>query len=416
MNIGVVMYQTSFTKGQELLAQRMVRELVRQEHKAFLITGPFHDNKPIVEYNELERSIKGYLFFEKSEFQVPLIRVDGHISSWPPRRIMFHDFISILRDLANSFKLDVIISHSTLWNGPEEIAKFMAWKRMLKDQGLDERAMVYAHMSHYQPPDPARYDITERTYRIAWNTMVFPQIFNTAKLILCVTPVEEDQMIAMGAKKEQCYLYAGGVDEETFQRHWSKQHLKFLETHSIPADARIVTYLGTVEERKNPLAVVRVAKMLREIKNLHFVIAGWPSSQDMAVRREAKELHNLSYVGPVSDEEKVMLIHASYINILLSYMEALGLTQLEFMYGGVPIITSAIGGQGWLVRNGVDGVHVRGPNDLDGAAEAIKTLINNPELHDRLGANARERASEFTLSKIVSELASRLKSLTTIKY
>ena len=75
MDIGVVMYQTSFTKGQELVAQRMARELARQGHKAFLIAGPFHDNKLIAEYNEL--SVKGYLFFRKIGFQVPLIRVDG---------------------------------------------------------------------------------------------------------------------------------------------------------------------------------------------------------------------------------------------------------------------------------------------------------------------------------------------------
>ncbi|MEM2093912.1 MAG: glycosyltransferase family 4 protein [Candidatus Bathyarchaeia archaeon] len=413
MNIGIVMYQTSFTKGQELVAQGMACELARQGHKAFLITGPFHDNKLVDEFNEIKQSVKGYLLFKENEFKVPLVRVDGYLSSWPPRRIMFRDFVSVLRNLVESLKLDVIISHSTLWNGPEEIAKFMTWKRMLMDQGLGGREVAYAHMSHYQPPDPVRYDIFERTYRVAWNTMVFPHIFEAAKLILCTTPIEEEQMIDMGARREQCHLYPGGINEEPFQRHWSDNPSGFLEKHSIPNDARIVTYLGTVEERKNPLAVVRVAKMLRGLKDVHFVIAGRPSTQDKSVRIEGKGLRNCTIVGEVSEEDKVMLIKSSYVNILLSHMEALGLTQLEFMYGGVPIITSAVGGQKWLVRDRVDGIHVKGPNDLEGAAEAIKTLINDPELRDRLGANAKSRASEFTLSKITSELSYRLRSLVT---
>jgi len=408
MNIGVVMYQTSFTKGQELVAQRMARELTRQGHRAFLITGPYHDNKLVEDYGKLERSVEGYLFYEKSEFQVPLIRVDGYVSTWPPRRIMFRDFVSVLRRLSDRFGLDTIISHSTLWNGPEEITKFVTWKRMMKTQGLDEGEVIYSHMSHYQPPDPMRYDAVERAFRITWNSMVFPQIFRTAKVILCTTPIEKDQMVAMGARKEQCHLYPGGVDEEVFKKYETKDPTSFLEKHSIPTNAKLVTYLGTVEERKNPLAVVRVAKMLRRLEDVHFVIAGYPSNQDMAVRREAKGLSNLSYVGKVSDEEKILIIRASYINILLSRMEALGLTQLEFMYGGVPIITSAVGGQGWLVRDGVDGIHVKGSDDLNGAVEAIKTLVNKPEVHDRLGINAKNRASEFTLSKITSELASRL--------
>ena len=411
MNVGVVMYQTSFTKGQELVAQRMTHELIKQGHKAFLITGPYHDNKPAIDQNELRRNVEGYLYFRESEFQVPLIRVDGDISTWPPRRIMFLDFVHVLKLLIDRFKLDVIISHSTLWNGPLEITKVVAWKKIMRDQGLHEKEIVYAHMSHFQPPDPTRYYLRERTYRIVWNTTVFPNIFRNAKLLLCTTPIEEEQMVAMGARGDQCHLFPGGVDEDFFQKYKSRDPARFLSTYSIPTDANLVTYLGTVEERKNPLAVVRVAKMLREMEDVHFVIAGWPLKQDMAVRREAEGLRNLSYIGRVTDEEKAMLIKASYVNILLSRMEALGLTQLEFMYGGIPIITSAVGGQEWLVRNGVEGIHVGGPDDLKGAAKAIKTLISNPELHDRLGANAKIRAREFTLSKITSELSSRLRSL-----
>jgi glycosyltransferase involved in cell wall biosynthesis len=412
MNIGVVMYQTSFTKGQELVAQMMARELAKQGHRAFLITGPYHEGIFVEEYHRLEHSVEGYLFYRNSEFQVSLIRVDGYVSTWPPRRITFRDFVSVLRKLSERFGLDTIISHSTLWNGPEEIAKFVMWKRMMKAQGLDEGELIYGHMSHYQPPDPMRYDVIERTFRITWNNMVFPQIFRNADILLCTTPIEEDQMVAMGAKRTKCHLYPGGVDQEIFKKY-TKDPASFLERHSIPANSKLVSYLGTLEERKNPLAVVRIAKMCESLKDVHFVIAGRPSNQEGQIRREAKGLANLSYIGTISEEEKVALIRTSYINILMSRMEALGLTQLEFMYGGVPVITSAVGGQRWLVRNGIDGIHVKGPDDLKGAADAVETLANNPALRDKLAENARSRAQEFTLSKLTSELASYLKSLIT---
>jgi len=410
-NIGVVMYQTSCTKGQELVAQRMASELARQGHRTFLITGPYHDNIIVNEYDRLQRSIGGYLLYEKNEFEVPLVRVDGFISTWPPRRIMFRDFLSVLRRLSERFSLDTIISHSTLWNGPEEITKFVTWKRMLKAQGLDEVDVVYAHMSHYQPPDPMRYDIVERAFRITWNNMLFPHIFRTAKVILCTTPLEIEQMVALGAGREQCHLYPGGVDQRAFERYWTKNPVGFLEKHSIPADAKLVTYLGTIEERKNPLAVVRVAKALKGLKDVHFVIAGYPSNQVQQVNKEAKELKTLSYIGTLTEEEKVALIRSSYVNILLSRSEALGLTQLEFMYGGVPVVTSAVGGQRWLVQDGVHGIHVRGPEDVNGATEAVRRLVNNIALRDELGKNARNRAQEFTLARITSELHSRLTSL-----
>ncbi len=408
MNIGVVMYQTSLTKGQELVALRMTQELRRQGHRSYIITSPYHDNRLVTEYRDIERSVEGYLFSENSEFQVPIIRTGGYVSSWPPRRIMFRDFVGVLRRLFERFRFDAIISHSTLWNGPEEVARYVAWRKMLDAQGLDGNTLVYAHMSHYQPPDPVRYDLVERTFRLTWNSMVFPQIFQTAKFLLCTTPIEESQMVSLGARKEQCLLYPGGVEEEAFKRHWSKDLSSFLDRHSIPRNTKIISYLGTVEERKNPLAVIRLAKMFARSENMHFVIAGHPSNQDRQVMRASIELRNLTYVGELSEEEKIALIKASYLNVLMSRMEALGLTQLEFMYGGVPVVTSAVGGQKWLIRNGVDGFHVNGPDDLEGAARVIETLVADGALREGLAANARERGREFTLTKITSHLSSRL--------
>jgi hypothetical protein len=95
---------------------------------------------------------------------------------------------------------------------------------------------------------------------------------------------------------------------------------------------------------------------------------------------------------------------SSYANLLLSRSEALGITQLEFMYWGVPVITSAIGGQAWLIRNNMDGIHVNGPDDIKGAAVAVTELVNNPKLRCRLSTNATERAMNMTVSKLTAEL------------
>jgi glycosyltransferase involved in cell wall biosynthesis len=81
------------------------------------------------------------------------------------------------------------------------------------------------------------------------------------------------------------------------------------------------------------------------------------------------------------------------------------------MYCGVPVVTSAVGGQAWLIRDGVDGIHVDGPKDIIGAAEAVRILVENPETRDELGQNARKRAENFTLAKMTSALSRRLSML-----
>jgi len=405
MNIFVVMYQTSKSKGQELVAQRMVKYFNRSGRRSWLITSIFHDGRKIVNERTIALSEKRYIDFrEDPMIELPTIRVDSFKTLWPPRRIMFKDLINILRDIEEEFGgIDLIITHSTLWNGPEDVAKWVMWKKLLTNVTGERWRGVYAHMSHYQPPDPSRYDPIERTYRMAWNTLVFPMIFRSANFVLVTTSVEAEDMIHLGAKPDQIFLFPGGLDDDSAYLIDSITPDVFLSKYNVDKDVKIVAYLGSVEERKNPAAVVKVAKILRRREDVLFVIAGKPGDQWEEVISLIKryDLKNVLVTGELTEEEKASLIKASYVNIILSKMEALGLTQIEFMYGGVPVITSGVYGQKWLIRDGVDGIHVKGFEDVVGAAKAIEQLLNNPELRNKLGENARERARGFLMSKLV---------------
>jgi len=310
MKVVNVMYQTSFTKGQELVAQRLARELAKQGCESYLITSPYHDNEPIIDPKLIIKSVKGYLITEEKEYGVPVIRVDGYITTWPPRRIMFRDFIGVLRRLYDELEYDVLITHSTLWNGPEDAAKFILWARTLKNTGLLKKRIVFCHMSHYQPPDPLHYSLVERAYRESWNRLVFPQIFRTADIILCTTEIEKEEMIKLGAREEQTHLFPGGVDAEFIDSVKDRTE-ELMQKLGVSKDKKLVSYVGTIEERKNPLAVVRTAKILQDREDIHFIIAGAPGNQHEAVKRESRNLRNLTYVGRLDDEEKVNLMRIS---------------------------------------------------------------------------------------------------------
>ena len=398
------MYQTSKSKGQELVAQRMVREFNKLGHKAYLITSTYHDGTEVVSTENL-RKIGGYVYSEDKELGTPIIRVDSYIGRWPPRRIFFRDFIPTLEKIVDKFQLDVLITHSTLWNGPEEVAKFIEWRRDMKNIGGYQDPLVFCHMSHFQEPSPKRYSLIERSFRTAWNKLTLPQIFLTANLILVVTTLEKEAKVKMGARAEKCFLFPGGVDDEMLLRYVNVDVQSFLKQLKIKESAKLVSYLGSLEERKNPLAVLKVAAKLQERKDIHFIIAGrGDSPYAKKVIDTANSLPNVTYLGEVSEQEKIVLIKASHLNILLSLLEALGLAQIEFMYLGVPIITSAVGGQAWLIRNEVEGIHVDGPDDIEGAASAITRLVDNSTLWNALSANAKERATSLTMSKLTAEL------------
>jgi len=406
--IGVLMYQTSTSKGQELVAQRMVRDFISLGDKAYLITSIYHDGAEAISPESLT-SGKGYVMVEDPELSIPVIRVASYVTKWPRRRISFKDFVPVLERIVDEFKLNVLITHSTLWNGPEEVAKFVAWRRYMKDLGGYVDPIVFCHMSHFQEPSPKNYSLVERTFRMAWNRLSLSQILRTANLVLVVTPMEKDAKIKMGTDPKKCFQFSSGVDEEPFLRYAASDPKVFLKQHKISEGIKLVSYLGSLEERKNPLIILKIAELLRDRHDIQFIIAGRGETRySDTLKEKAKQLANVTYLGEIDEKEKILLIKSSFINILMSKVEALGLTQLEFMYMGVPVVTSGVGGQSWLIRNRREGIHTRGPEDVIGAAKAIEKLVDNPELWNKLSLNAKEKARNMTTYKIIRELDDEL--------
>ena len=400
------MYQTSLTKGQELVAQRMVKEFRRQGHEAHLITGAFHDQAEVVSDEELTRR-GGLLYSFDEALSIPVLRVRSRQENWPPRRVTFVDFVASLDRIVEDLKLDVLITHSTLWNGPEETAKFIQWKRNQAKGGAPVRQLVFLHMSHFQEPTDERYDLPERTFREAWNTVSLPMVMKLADFVLVTTPFEKDQMKKLGVEESKLLLFPGGIDSTSLEA----EKIDFRSKFGIPPTKKVVAYLGTVEERKNALAVVKVAKVLEGRQDLHFVVSGQlEGSYGQKARAACTDVQNVSLTGPIPEEDYPSLIAESYLNINMSRSEALGLTQLEFMYNGVPVITSGVGGQAWIVRDGSSGVVLAGPDDVGGAADAITRLADSPRKREKLGTKSREIASQFTMPKLIRALSRTLEA------
>lgn len=406
------MYQTSLSKGQELVAQRMVKEFRAQNYDAFLITSPYHDGELVVSEEEIAKR-GGYVSLFDERLGIPVIRVASAIATWPPRRIAFADFVNVLSQIVDSQKLNVLIVHSTLWNGPEDVLKFVEWRRNLARDGFPQLTPIFCHMSHFQDASPERYDMVERSYREAWNSTSLSQVVKGADLVLVVSPYERQVMKDLGADENKLFLFPGGIEDMAEHRSRGADLEEDNQRFHIPPGSKIVTSLGTVEERKNTLAIVQVARRLTRLSNVHFVIAGMDQGEYAdKVREEAKLLPNVTVVGPVTEEEKSRLIRHTTVNLIMSRSEALGIAQLEFMANGVPVVSSGTGGQLWVVKSGENGVIIDGPDDIEGAARAVERIAENDSLRRRLGENARKWASSYSMSTLVHNLAKRLESMT----
>jgi phosphatidylinositol alpha-mannosyltransferase len=76
---------------------------------------------------------------------------------------------------------------------------------------------------------------------------------------------------------------------------------------------------------------------------------------------------------------------------------------VEAMAAGLPVVASDIPGYREVVRDGVEGLLVP-PRDPEDLADAVLTLLREPERASALGEAGRERARRYSWDAVVTEL------------
>jgi glycosyltransferase involved in cell wall biosynthesis len=153
-----------------------------------------------------------------------------------------------------------------------------------------------------------------------------------------------------------------------------------------------VAYMGRLEKMKAVDLFPEMLSMLRrENPTLRFLMTGDGSLRESLLRQfEAKGVSDLvEYRGVVEAEEVPKLLNQSRIFIYPSREEPFGLSILEAMACGVPVVTSNILGPSEILTDNFDGIMVV-PDSVKELTNGIHQLLHNDALRATLGRNARK--------------------------
>jgi glycosyltransferase involved in cell wall biosynthesis len=90
--------------------------------------------------------------------------------------------------------------------------------------------------------------------------------------------------------------------------------------------------------------------------------------------------------------------------LLPSVNEGTPVSAIESLASGTPVVANRVGGVPDVVRDGVDGFLVE-VGDVDGAAERLATLAEDPALRMRLGDAGRERVlGRYSVARLVDDV------------
>jgi len=178
-----------------------------------------------------------------------------------------------------------------------------------------------------------------------------------------------------------------------------------LRQYSIKKDKPIVTQISRFDRLKDPLGVIEAYSQVKKYIDCQLVLAGGAASDDpegievfeeiIAKARQDKDIHILML--PQNDIEVNALQRASTVIVQKSLREGFGLTVAEALWKAKPVVASNVGGIPLQIKHKYSGLLC---HSIEGAAFAIKQLLNSPEYAQKLGENGREHIrNNFLLTR-----------------
>jgi trehalose synthase len=178
-----------------------------------------------------------------------------------------------------------------------------------------------------------------------------------------------------------------------------------LEKYGIAGDKPIITQISRFDRLKDPMGVIEVFREVKRHIDCQLVLAGGTAADDPEaidvlgeVREEAqhdRDIHIL--LMPQNDLEVNALQRGSTVIIQKSIKEGFGLTVTEALWKAKPVVASAVGGIPLQITHKYSGLLC---HTIQGAAFAIKQLLNAPEYAKKLGENGQEHIrNNFLLTR-----------------
>jgi len=191
-------------------------------------------------------------------------------------------------------------------------------------------------------------------------------------IFLCPSKYIQQQLIRGGFPEKKLRVLPYGIDPNSTRANFTHQ--------------KYALFVGRLSEEKGIETIIQLAQILPDIL---FKIVG--RGPEMAkLHRAGDKCPNIEFVGfRMGEELKELYANATVVLVPSRVHEVFGLSILEAMAHGKPVIASRVGGIPEVVEDGVNGFLVS-PLDLRSWTESLMRIFYDDDLQKKLSRNARE--------------------------
>jgi glycosyltransferase involved in cell wall biosynthesis len=219
-----------------------------------------------------------------------------------------------------------------------------------------------------------------------------------ADLIIAVSNRTKSQVMRLGADERKIRVVYNGVDREKF----ANAEADAVAAEAIKHGKKVVLFLGRLTEQKGPVQFLHAAKMvLSKNPEVLFVVAGrgelLPLLINMSLQMGISK--SVRFLGYVSDEDQRKIYKIADVYVMPSTSEPFGITALEAMSSGVPVIISKTSGVAEVVKSAIKVDFW----DINAMAERILAVLSYSPLAHTMSRMSEREAEGHSWSQAADE-------------
>jgi len=232
------------------------------------------------------------------------------------------------------------------------------------------------------------------------------KVFQEADRVIATAPHEKEELVKLyGMNPARITVIPPGVNLEIFtpQPHQpAKNAIGYTQDHFL------ITYVGRIEERKGIDTLLKALYLIDDERFQLVIVGGPPHDQTFLTwaelgrdpylpYRDLVEEYGLegqvTFTGGKPQTKLAVYYSAGDVTVIPSYYEPFGLTALEALACGCPVIGSRVGGLAHTVREDEVG-YLFEPRSARALAEKIRNLHGQPDLQENFRSRARPYVEE----------------------
>ena len=362
MNIGIVCYPTFGGSG--VIATELGLELSKKGHTVHFITY----RQPV----RLELISENVHFHEVNVPDYPLFH-------YQPYELALS---SKIVDTVKMFKIDVLHVHYAI---PHAYAAYMA-KKMLHQDGIKLPIVTTLHGT----------DITLVGSHPFYKTAVTFSINHSDAVTSVSHSLKEDTQRLFKTKKD-ITVVPNFVDLNKYKSLGNQCPKGILARD----DERVITHISNFRNVKRIPDVIKIFNTIRKQIPSKLLMIGEGPERENAEKLcfDLKIDNHVLFLGNSNEVDKILCF--SDLFLLPSETESFGLSALEAMASGVPVISSNTGGLPEVNLNGSSG-YLSPVGDIKDMSEKALSILKDPKILLKFKKAAKLRATKFDVHQVVS--------------